>query len=88
MEKHSKDDWRIDALKTIKDDKWEKSKFKTIEESHWEHEHCTLCWRTISEDPSIGEEFGYVNKHDQWLCETCYKDFFEKDSGDTQANPG
>ncbi len=36
----------------------------------WEHEHCFLCWETISAHEENSNE-GYTNGKD-WLCETCY----------------
>jgi hypothetical protein len=36
----------------------------------WDHEHCELCFETIS-DVGIQKE-GYVNQHNQWVCEECY----------------
>ncbi len=39
----------------------------------WEHEHCFLCWRTISTaegEPHEGYTDGTI-----WLCETCYQTY-------------
>jgi hypothetical protein len=39
----------------------------------WDHEHCFLCWRTIStneEEPHEGHTDGTI-----WLCETCYQTY-------------
>lgn len=36
----------------------------------WDHEHCRLCWRTIS--PCEGDlNEGYTDSN-EWLCESCY----------------
>ena len=35
----------------------------------WDHEHCEICWETISQHD---QKHGYVNQHDQWVCEQCY----------------
>jgi hypothetical protein len=37
----------------------------------WNHEHCRLCWKTISPQAS-DEHMGYVDK-DDWLCESCWE---------------
>jgi hypothetical protein len=36
----------------------------------WTHEHCSLCWQTIS-DQQVDQHTGYTDGKD-WLCETCY----------------
>ncbi len=39
----------------------------------WDHEHCFLCWRTISAnegEPNEGYTDGTI-----WLCETCYQTY-------------
>jgi hypothetical protein len=38
----------------------------------WDHEHCCLCWATIS---ARGDDLrsGYTDG-DNWACETCYTD--------------
>jgi hypothetical protein len=43
----------------------------------WEHEHCRLCWETISpyEDD---ENYGYTDGSD-WICEACYKQYLAWD---------
>jgi hypothetical protein len=35
----------------------------------WEHEHCALCWATISE--TLGNELAYVSGNN-WLCSECH----------------
>jgi hypothetical protein len=45
----------------------------------WEHEHCSLCWKTISEaEPD--EHFGYVNNSD-WVCQECYDKYINSGFG-------
>lgn len=36
----------------------------------WEHEHCSLCWKTISESTSF-KHAGYTDGRD-WICNECY----------------
>lgn len=44
-----------------------------IEKDAWNHEHCSLCWETISEEPNYEHE-GFTNGKD-WVCEKCYKEY-------------
>jgi hypothetical protein len=45
----------------------------------WEHEHCSLCWKTISElEPD--EHFGYLYNSD-WVCQECYTKYIESGFG-------
>ena len=45
----------------------------------WEHEHCHLCWKTISElEPD--EHFGYV-KNSDWVCQGCYYEYIKSGFG-------
>lgn len=53
----------------------------------WEHEHCSLCWKTISElEPD--EHSGYVSNSD-WLCQECHDKYitsgFGKKLGDLDS---
>lgn len=45
----------------------------------WEHEHCSLCWKTISELEHY-EHFGYMNNSD-WLCQFCYDKYITSGFG-------
>jgi len=45
----------------------------------WDHDHCSFCWRTISDikDKNI-DNWGYTtldNYH--WICKKCFEDFKE-----------
>jgi hypothetical protein len=42
----------------------------TLDKTAWDHEHCMLCWQTISEHPSDQQE-GYTDGK-LWLCVDCY----------------
>src|SRR5688572_3129051 len=44
-----------------------------IEKNAWDHEHCSLCWQTISEKVDFQHE-GYTNGKD-WLCIECYNKY-------------
>lgn len=41
----------------------------------WDHEHCALCWQTISEYPTHQKE-GYTDG-ENWLCIECYDKYIE-----------
>lgn len=41
-----------------------------LDKTAWDHEHCMLCWQTISEHPSYQQE-GYTDGK-RWLCVDCY----------------
>ncbi|UCD73827.1 MAG: hypothetical protein JSV91_08505 [Phycisphaerales bacterium] len=38
----------------------------------WDHEHCAICWETISEVEGAQHE-GYANKHGDWVCIACFE---------------
>jgi hypothetical protein len=42
----------------------------------WEHEHCQICMATICEEKGF-EPYGYVDKNESWICETCYHKYVE-----------
>jgi hypothetical protein len=43
-------------------------------EGGWDHEHCAICWQTIS--PSEPDnEYGYRDQDDTWVCQTCYEQY-------------
>jgi hypothetical protein len=44
-----------------------------IEKNTWNHEHCSLCWETISEEMNFQHE-GYTNGNN-WLCVECYNKY-------------
>jgi hypothetical protein len=45
-----------------------------ITEGLWDHEHCRLCWETISEYEGQQHE-GYTDGKD-WICIHCYQKYF------------
>ena len=46
-----------------------------VDDTARDHEHCALCWQTISEYPSDQPE-GYTDG-DNWLCLECYHKYIE-----------
>jgi hypothetical protein len=45
----------------------------------WEHEHCSLCWKNISESEH-DEHVGYENNSD-WVCQECYQKYIKSGFG-------
>lgn len=45
----------------------------TVDANAWDHEHCSLCWQKISENPADRQE-GYRDG-DDWLCVECYNKY-------------
>jgi len=45
----------------------------TVVPGGWDHEHCALCWESISLHKEH-QHIGYTDGND-WLCETCYKTY-------------
>ena len=45
----------------------------TVIPDGWEHEHCALCWRTISPQP--GDYSSSYTDGKDWLCKPCYDNF-------------
>lgn len=42
--------------------------------SGWDHEHCEICWETISD---YAQPYGYKDENDHWVCEQCYNRYVE-----------
>jgi hypothetical protein len=45
----------------------------TIIPNCWEHEHCALCWKTISAYPDE-DNYGYTDGS-SWICDKCFETF-------------
>jgi hypothetical protein len=45
----------------------------------WDHEHCALCWKTISEFENE-EHFGY-NHDSNWVCQECFDKYIKSGFG-------
>ncbi len=43
----------------------------------WDHEHCLICWQTISE---YEQPYGYKNRNEGWICEECFHHYVESKS--------
>ena len=46
----------------------------SIDEVGWDHEHCELCQSKIGIG---GDDHGYIDSKDRWICERCYRDYAE-----------
>lgn len=46
----------------------------SVDELGWDHEHCELCQSKIGRG---GDDHGYVDRNDRWLCGRCYHDYAE-----------
>jgi hypothetical protein len=51
-----------------------------VDDTAWDHEHCALCWQTISEYPSDQPE-GYTDG-DNWLCLECHHKYIGEPAQD------
>jgi hypothetical protein len=49
-----------------------------LDPTAWDHEHCELCWATITEQGGDLQE-GYTDGKD-WLCVPCYQHYLEPKS--------
>ena len=45
----------------------------------WEHEHCRLCWETIS--PFGGDERTGYTDGSEWVCESCFEKYIASGFG-------
>ena len=52
-------------------------KYFDLVENGWTHDHCEICFETISNKPGYGETDGYVADNSVWLCEQCFSLFIE-----------
>ena len=43
-----------------------------VQEDGWDHEHCELCRGKIGRG---GQPYGYVDRHDHWVCESCHREY-------------
>ena len=51
---------------------WTRAKFET--RGKRDHEHCSICWATLSETE---RPFGYVDQRNRWVCEECFLNSIE-----------
>src|SRR5262249_36049979 len=58
----------------------------TIIPGGWDHEHCALCWATIS--PYQGHEPVGVTAGREWPCRTCFQRYIEPRQHPGQPDAG
>jgi hypothetical protein len=55
---------------------------ETLVPAGWDHEHCALCWQTITDLGDDAKRFGYTDG-EEWLCERCYQAYIASGLGQT-----
>jgi len=45
----------------------------------WSHDHCEICWWTLSEGGDDEHSVGYTDGR-RWICTECYQQFIQKTS--------
>ena len=43
----------------------------------WTHDHCEICFQTISDIKDYGDLEGFTNYNNEWVCKSCF-DLFIK----------
>ena len=51
---------------------YDETRFRMVR-GGWDHEHCALCWVTISVNPEDQHE-GYTDGKD-WICVACFQQY-------------
>jgi len=42
----------------------------------WDHDHCSMCWATISQYcEKEAEQWGYESTEGEWLCDECHEKY-------------
>lgn len=44
-------------------------------EDGWSHDHCEICWWTLTESDNPDEGEGYTTDGHRWVCTECYEKF-------------
>ena len=66
------DTWRLDNINDI-NDYFENVNF--LLEEFCDHVHCDVCWDKISEYPGDLHRGYHATTQNNWICETCARDF-------------
>jgi len=53
------------------------SKYFDLIEDGWTHDHCEICFATISNKPDYGGSDGYVAENSDWVCRECFALFIQ-----------
>jgi len=49
----------------------------------WTHDHCEICFATISNNKNLGEIEGYTTDNCEWICKNCFNGFIAPENIDT-----
>ena len=49
----------------------------TLVADGWSHDHCEICWWTLSESSEQSEGVGYTDGQ-SWICTECYEAFIRE----------
>jgi hypothetical protein len=52
-------------------------KYFNLVQDGWTHDHCEICFTTISNKEGYGDTDGHVAENGDWICKECYKLFIE-----------
>jgi hypothetical protein len=53
------------------------SKYFDLVEDGWTHDHCEVCFQTISNIEGYGDSDGYKGDSGDWICKDCYALFIK-----------
>ena len=56
------------------------SKYFDLVENGWTHDHCEICFHTISNVESYGDTDGFKTENGDWICKECYNLFIKPDN--------
>jgi hypothetical protein len=51
--------------------------------NEWTHDHCEICFTTISGNKNLGEIDGFETNNREWICKQCYNLFISAKIIDT-----
>ena len=52
-------------------------KYFDLVEDGWTHDHCEICFQTISNKEGYGDMDGYEANNGDWVCKDCYSLFIK-----------
>ena len=55
-------------------------KYFDVIEDGWTHDHCEICFTTISDKDGYGDTDGYKTNNNEWVCKDCYNLFINTDN--------
>ena len=54
--------------------KYDPTYFELVEDG-WTHDHCEICFHTLSDIEGYGDPDGYKTENGDWICNNCYNLF-------------